>query len=667
MSDRPGERPKDDGGGSAGGGPQPIEIPRALSDRFRVEDRIGQGGFGTVYRVFEPATGDVYALKVIKLEGGFGRARREIKAALKVQHPRVIRCYEADILEKTYAYFLFELADGSLKQLMRYKKTHDRAWDVLCDACEGVGALHAAGLVHRDLKPSNILIGDEGGKVADLGLVDTDDAGVLKRRRQVIGTPQYMSPEQARGEDTTPAADVYALAVMAYVCLEGRLPYRGKDAAALLRQVSAGGWRPFEVAKTWVSPKLLGLVERGLARDPAQRPRDVARWGRRLRKYKPDFRKRPRGRGGEDTGIGEVLREALGDLGEPGNAVWIAGVIALGMAIGWWASAPAPFAAAPPPPAPLAPPAASAGAAGSAAGRLAAVTRRVSTDPVIRDAVGLTGLTATPEVLSRWRAGRRRLRQLARTEDLRRLIGGLADAPPTPETVSRVTRLALVTDLLSIREDPGDGPVFAPGEGPDFAAVMARARRVEVTALPPQRAGALEAFAAAFPAPGDPGGGPYTVIHRAAGLDRFMLVKNFDWVAFRDPRPEIVGLMAEVVADRRGVPPRRGELAAKLPRGGGGDLELAFLLDGWAPTRRALLELVGAEGSVSLLVAVPEAPGREDGRRGRLGLKVRVAAAALPADCRTMRLGARGLQPLTAPGARVGVREVRARYVPAAG
>jgi serine/threonine-protein kinase len=208
--------------------PESIPIPTSLSDRFRVEDQIGQGGFGSVYRVFEPGSGNVYALKILTLEGGFGRARREIRAARQVQHPRVIRCHEADVLEE-HAYFLFELADGSLKELLRYRRKHPEAWDVICDACEGVAALHEQGIVHRDLKPSNILLTSKGGKVADLGLAEVESNNALRRKKEVVGTPQYMSPEQARGEEATPAADIYALAVMAYVCLEGQLPYRGKD------------------------------------------------------------------------------------------------------------------------------------------------------------------------------------------------------------------------------------------------------------------------------------------------------------------------------------------------------------------------------------------------------------------------------------------------------
>ncbi len=310
--------------------PEAIPIPRSLSDRFRIEEVIGQGGFGTVYRVFEPATTSVFALKIIRLEGGFGRARREIRAALQVQHAGVIRCYEADVLDE-YAYFLFELAKGSLKDLLRRRRDRPKAWAALCEASLGVAGLHAAGLVHRDLKPSNILLTEEGAKVADLGLATAEAGGPLLHRKQVVGTPLYMAPEQACGEEATSAVDIYALGVMAYTLLEGQIPDRKLGVVGAVRKAFTGSRLTFPKSEAWADPRLLALVDQALKLDPALRPKEAGKWGRQLSKLTANLEEKIRKPKKKETPP-ESLWETLSDPKKVGALV---GVLLAGAFVGW--------------------------------------------------------------------------------------------------------------------------------------------------------------------------------------------------------------------------------------------------------------------------------------------------------------------------------------------
>ncbi len=218
----------------ATGGPQLASTLEAMVDdgapdrwtgsflgKYRVLRRLGRGGMGVVYEANDTILQRMVAIKVLRdsIAGRPDAVRkflREAQCAAKLNHPHVVAVYDAAD-DKGIVYLVMELMEGG--------SAHDRvrqwgpfgwveATQVIADACRGLAAIHAAGLIHRDIKPSNIMRAmDAKVKIADFGLAllstGAADSGVP--HGQVVGTPLYMSPEQCRGQKVDPRADLYAL------------------------------------------------------------------------------------------------------------------------------------------------------------------------------------------------------------------------------------------------------------------------------------------------------------------------------------------------------------------------------------------------------------------------------------------------------------------------
>ena len=213
--------------------------------RYQLEKELGQGGMGTVYLAADPVLDRRVALKVMTLEGieATGRFMREVRASAKLKHPHIVQIYEVGT-QGRFNYFTMEHIDGgSLDELIDAKKlSPKRIAEVICDIAAALHYAHRQGIIHRDIKPGNILIDKQGQTyLTDFGLAK-ELAGMdrsLTMSGTVIGTPDYMSPEQARGErDKVDArSDIFSLGATLYYSLTGASPFKDSDLYQVLNRV----------------------------------------------------------------------------------------------------------------------------------------------------------------------------------------------------------------------------------------------------------------------------------------------------------------------------------------------------------------------------------------------------------------------------------------------
>ena len=211
---------------------------------YEIERKIGAGGMGTVYLGRHEETGQEAAVKVLPpmlaREAGFlARFSREIDALKKLHHPHVVELYDSGTDGET-SYYAMEYVDGqTLMDRLKEEKRIDwpEVINLSVQICGALKAAHNAGIVHRDLKPSNLLLTAEGDiKLTDFGVAQVFAASRLTVTDGVIGTAEYMSPEQAAGKRAEKRSDIYSLGAVMYVMLTGRPPFTGKTAIDIGRK-----------------------------------------------------------------------------------------------------------------------------------------------------------------------------------------------------------------------------------------------------------------------------------------------------------------------------------------------------------------------------------------------------------------------------------------------
>src|SRR5689334_6104497 len=256
-----------------GGG---LQVGTRLGERYRLEQRIGAGGMGEVWRAVDELLGRTVAVKVmlpaVAGDPEFGRRfLAEATSMARVNHRSVAAVHDFGRVDGS-AYLVMEFVDGeSLAQRLGRTGRLDPAetMRVMAEAADGLQAVHDQGIVHRDVKPANILLRRDGSVVlTDFGIARHDSAGQLTASGAILGTPSYLSPEQVLGQPATPLSDIYSLGLTAYECLAGEKPFVGDNpyAVALQRLQSA----PRTIGITLPAP-VLAVVERALATDPARR------------------------------------------------------------------------------------------------------------------------------------------------------------------------------------------------------------------------------------------------------------------------------------------------------------------------------------------------------------------------------------------------------------
>jgi serine/threonine protein kinase len=216
-----------------------------FADRYRLERRLGVGGMSTVQLAFDTRLERYVAVKLLAEhlaeDSSFvSRFRREALAAARLVHPNVVQVFDFGLDDDTGRNFIvMEHVDGqSCAEILRDQGAlpPDEAVGILTQACRGLDYAHRNGVVHRDVKPGNLLRSHEGVvKLADFGIAKAAEDSEITKTGSVLGTAAYLSPEQARGEKAGPAADLYALGVVSYQLLTGRLPYEAASLTDLAR------------------------------------------------------------------------------------------------------------------------------------------------------------------------------------------------------------------------------------------------------------------------------------------------------------------------------------------------------------------------------------------------------------------------------------------------
>ncbi|HEX2295502.1 MAG TPA: protein kinase [Actinomycetota bacterium] len=263
---------------------------RVLGGRYVLEERIAAGGMGTVYAATDRRLGRRVAVKLLKdelagddrygsAEGGktnpvVARFEREARAAAALSHPNVAGVFDYGE-DEGVPFIVMELVAGrDLARVLREEGplAPERARAIARGLCAALAHAHAAGLVHRDVKPANVIVGDDGRvKVTDFGIARAAGDSSLTVTGSVLGSAQYMAPEQASGAPVTPAADVYAAGIVLYEMLTSSVPFTGDSPVSVaMRHVSDDVPPPSRVNPR-VPAELDAVVERATAKDPKSR------------------------------------------------------------------------------------------------------------------------------------------------------------------------------------------------------------------------------------------------------------------------------------------------------------------------------------------------------------------------------------------------------------
>lgn len=259
-------------------------IGQVLLGKLDVIRSVGKGGMGSVYEVEHLITHHRRALKIIKPElvkrrTYMKRLIREAGVAGTLNTPYVVDTYDAGTLEDGSVYILMELLEGrSLYDVIRRdgELAIPRLISIIGQVCEGVSVAHRAGIIHRDLKPDNVFLlegpgGTDQVKIMDFGISKfeepDDEVSRLTSEGVVLGTPFYMSPEQARGKELDARSDIYAVGVMMYEALTGRLPFEDSSISALFIKIAAGEYLPLRHLRPEVPEELEAVIDKAMHRN----------------------------------------------------------------------------------------------------------------------------------------------------------------------------------------------------------------------------------------------------------------------------------------------------------------------------------------------------------------------------------------------------------------
>lgn len=265
------------------------DVAAALASRYEILDPLGDGGMGLVYRARDRETGEVLALKLLRPEiardpAMMERFKNELRLARRITHKNVCRIYDfnrvGDVASITMEYVDGESLRAYLKRAGRL--TPERTIDLARQISSGLGEAHAQGVVHRDLKPENVMLARDGlVKIMDFGIARAL-GGDATTTRTIVGTPEYMAPEQSQGRNIDQRADLYALGLILYECLTGRRAFSGATPVEVaLKQLKE---RPVPPRKFLAAtpPHLEAIVMRCLEKEPARRYASVSELQRAL-------------------------------------------------------------------------------------------------------------------------------------------------------------------------------------------------------------------------------------------------------------------------------------------------------------------------------------------------------------------------------------------------
>ncbi|HMD51663.1 MAG TPA: protein kinase [Solirubrobacteraceae bacterium] len=263
-----------------------------IAGRYRLESRLGYGGMSTVHLAVDVRLERQVAVKLLAEhladEPAFvSRFQREAQAAARLVHPNIVQVFDSGRDESTGQYFIvMEYIEGSSgAEILRDQgwMEVDEALSMIEQACEGLNYAHRHGVVHRDVKPGNLLRSREGEvKLADFGIAKATEQSSITQVGSVLGTAAYLAPEQARGEEAGPSADLYALGVVTYQLISGRLPYEASSLTELALKQQQEEPPTLDTLVAAVCPELADAVAIALALDPRDRYTSAREMGRAL-------------------------------------------------------------------------------------------------------------------------------------------------------------------------------------------------------------------------------------------------------------------------------------------------------------------------------------------------------------------------------------------------
>ncbi len=275
---------------SAAGGHAP-RVGALFAGRYDIESELGAGGMGIVYKAHDRTLDDAVAIKVLRNEALahdatlIDRFKQEIRLARKITHRNVLRTHdfgESDGLR----YLSMEYVRGiTLKHLLNQNRRLPvgAALRIAKQICGGLGAAHAAGVIHRDIKPQNILIEPNGGlKIMDFGIARLSQDKGMTATGMVVGTPDYISPEQAKGGTLDHRTDIYSAGIVFYELFSGTLPFEGDSALGVVLKHIQEKPPAIETRYPEIDPRIAKIVMKAIEKDPDQRYQSIAEMNKEL-------------------------------------------------------------------------------------------------------------------------------------------------------------------------------------------------------------------------------------------------------------------------------------------------------------------------------------------------------------------------------------------------